>query len=108
MSLATTAHAGPVASSIAPPEASIGSDVHHVITGDFPDPGFLRSSNGRYYLYATGQGFRVSSSTSPSSGFSTPKNSMTEVPKWVTDAATNGKHLWAPHVFEVTKDGAPY
>lgn len=88
-------------------EAAVGSDVAHVITSDFPDPGFLRSSNGRYYLYATGPGFRVSSSASPSGGFSTPKNSMTATPAWVTDAPTNGKHLWAPHVFEISRSGVP-
>lgn len=106
--LAPTAQANPATSPDALSPAAVGSDVHQVISGDFPDPGFLRSSNGRYYLYATGQGFRVSSSTSPSSGFSTPQNSMTTVPDWVTDAPSNGKHLWAPHVFEVAKDGAPY
>lgn len=89
------------------PPALAASDVHHVISGDFPDPGFMKASDGKYYLYATGQGFRVSSSTSPSGGFSTPKNSMTTLPAWVGNARDGTKHLWAPHVFEVSSGGSP-
>ncbi|WP_076263741.1 family 43 glycosylhydrolase [Intrasporangium flavum] len=96
--------AGAVAS--APAQAvTTGSSARNVIARDFPDPGFAkfttRAQGTKYYLYATGAGFRVARSASPGSGFGIVGNSMSGRPAWTFESTDSTKaELWAPHVFQ--------
>lgn len=110
LGLLTVAASGALTTAVsAAPSAAPGHDVHKVITTGFADPGLLKA-NGRYHLYATGAGFRHSSSDNPDGGFSRPKPSMTAVPDWFGERSDGGAHLWAPHVFRVPRqpDGTSY
>lgn len=80
-----------------------GDHVHKVIEGNFPDPGFMKASNGRYYAYATGRGFTVASSDRPSGGFVKHGPSMPKMPAWVGNASDGSPRLWAPHVFQIPR-----
>ena len=81
---------------------SRGHDVHRVVNvvDNFADVGFMKSRD-RYYQYATGAGFRMSSSTRPASGYSTPTSTMPNLPTWFGPRKDGRQHLWAPHVFRI-------
>src|SRR5580765_1628257 len=92
-----------VATSAPAGAAAYGSSAYKVVGPDFPDPGFgkftTRAQGTRYYLYATGTGFRVARSASPRSGYTKLGNTMNVRPAWV---ASSSSHLWAPHVFQTS------
>ncbi|WP_256795871.1 glycoside hydrolase family 43 protein [Terrabacter sp. Ter38] len=82
-----------------------GASARNVIAKDFPDPGFAkfttRAQGTKYYLYATGGGFRVARSASPGSGFSVVGTSMNARPAWTFESTDSSPaQLWAPHVFQ--------
>lgn len=84
---------------------AIGESAEKVIASDFPDPGFAKfttqAQGTRYYLYATGAGFRVARSSAPGSGFSILGNSMTLRPGWTLESGdSRPAQLWAPHVIQ--------
>lgn len=86
-----------------------GAKAHNVITEDFPDPGFAvfntRTLGTKYYLYSTGAGFRVASSTRPDKGFDIHGDSMSTRPVWTYETTDEPKpELWAPHVFQTASD----
>ncbi|MEU4418690.1 family 43 glycosylhydrolase, partial [Nocardia salmonicida] len=80
-----------------------GHQVHKAIDTDFPDPGFVRMG-GRYYVYATGAGFRVASSPNPTRGFVQHGASMhpRDYPGWFGRGVNGGTRMWAPHVVRMT------
>jgi hypothetical protein len=86
-----------------------GTKARNVIAGDFPDPGFAifttRTLGTKYYLYSTGEGFRVASSAKPGKDFVIHGKSMNTRPAWTYEAADDRKaELWAPHVFQTASD----
>lgn len=89
--------------------AGRASHVSQVISRNFPDPGFAKFGS-TYYLYSTGDGFPVATSTTPQGkyavkGLSSPTGDYPST--WNGTAPKYGRHHWAPHVFRVTKDGKP-
>lgn len=104
--LAGVALNGATAPAQAAPDAA---KARNVIAEDFPDPGFAvfttRTLGTKYYLYSTGAGFRVASSTKPGKGFVVHGNSMKTRPQWTYEATDAPKpELWAPHVFQTASD----
>lgn len=88
--------------------AGTPSHVSQVISANFPDPGFAKFGS-TYYLYSTGDGFPVATSATPQGkyarkGLTSPTG---DYPSWNGTAPQFGRHHWAPHVFQVTKDGKP-
>src|SRR6476469_5205141 len=89
--LAAAAVAATGALMTAPAQAvTTGASARNVIAKDFPDPGFAkfttRAQGTKYYLYATGGGFRVARSASPGSGFSVVGTSMNARPAWTFES----------------------
>lgn len=86
-----------------------GHDVVRILDEPFADPGYLRAA-GRHHLYATGPGFKVTSSLFARGGYSAPVDSMPTPPSWYGARADGERHLWAPHVFHVGRqpDGTRY
>jgi hypothetical protein len=84
------------------------ASAHPTSLTNFADPGFsmFTTTTGakRFYLYATGPGFRAAASNTPkASGFAGKGPSMSGQPGWVVDSGDRG--LWAPSVFRVKSDG---
>jgi hypothetical protein len=105
MSLVGAAVSSGVAST---PAVAVAGHSTLAIAGNFADPGFAKFGS-TYYLYRTGRGFAASHSSRPGGGYTTPANSMPNVPSWVGAAPDGTLRLWAPHVFRVTDSvGALY
>lgn len=99
LTAAATAHAAPEPAAASAAPLTVRSAVV-AVTPNFPDPGFSRfelttAQTPRFYLYATGVGFPVSSSSTAIGGYSPTTSSMQRMPKWARDKAPE---LWAPHV----------
>lgn len=82
----------------AQPAAGRHTHVTLAANRDFPDPGFMKYGN-TYYLYATGPGFTVASSTNPNGRFTVRGASMPNTPSWVAKDPSGHRDLWAPQVF---------
>ena len=82
-----------------------GDDVHRVVVQKAADPGLLEHA-GNYFIFATGGGFRVWSSSSPDGGFVAHGKSMLpeHYPEWWGERSDRAAaHLWAPHVFRIQR-----
>lgn len=82
-------------------ERATKPDLTHVVTDNFPDPGFLVTRAGEqktYHLYATGGSFRSRTATSPRGPYSDtgPVLAARTSSSWERKSG----HRWAPHVFK--------
>ncbi|MEV8373457.1 family 43 glycosylhydrolase [Kribbella sp. NPDC056861] len=75
------------------------------VAANAADPDIFHAA-GKYYIYSTGGGYPVRSSTSPTGPYTATNKTMTTMPGWVIDDPSK-QNPWAPHVFQTSKDGAP-
>ena len=59
----------------------------------------LAWENGRYYLYSTGMGVQIMTSTDRKTWTFQPRGALTEIPAWTRDSVPGFRgHVWAPDV----------
>lgn len=76
-----------------------GHQVDQVTTWGFPDPTALKVG-GRYYAWATGDGFPVMTATRATGPWTRAGSSMATsgLPSWYGAGVVGQRHQWAPHV----------
>lgn len=99
---------GGAADRVSAASAATAAAVRHATNQKIADPG-ISYFNGKYYIYGTGGGFPVSTSTAWNGSYSTPEPTLAPgaAPRDVGSCGQFGSAEWAPQVFR-TDNGRLY